>query len=35
MEDDNQPMQVSTQEEFDQVIAVCWLATGEAEQIAM
>jgi hypothetical protein len=35
MEDDNQPMMVQDQEEFDQVVSACWLATGEAEQIAM
>jgi hypothetical protein len=35
MEDDNQPMMVQTQDEFDQVASACWLATGEAEQIAM
>ncbi|KAG7562727.1 hypothetical protein FFLO_01788 [Filobasidium floriforme] len=35
MEDDNQPMMVQNQEEFDQVVSACWLATGEAEQIAI
>jgi len=33
--DDNQPMMVNDQEEFDQVSGVCWLATGEAESLAM
>ena len=34
-EDDDQPMMVSDQEEFDQVSGVCWLPTGELEQLAM
>lgn len=34
-EDDNQPMMVNDQDEFDQVSGVCWLATGEAESLAM
>jgi hypothetical protein len=34
-EDDNQPMMVNDQEEFDQVAGVCWLATGEMESLAM
>ncbi|TYJ55946.1 hypothetical protein B9479_003331 [Cryptococcus floricola] len=34
-DDDNQPMMVNDQEEFDQVAGVCWLATGEAESLAM
>ncbi|KAK1924132.1 putative rsec15 [Papiliotrema laurentii] len=34
-EDDNQPMMVNDQEEFDQVVGVCWLATGEAESLAI
>lgn len=33
--DDNQPMWVNDQDEFDQVSGVCWLATGEAESLAM
>ena len=28
-------MMVNDQEEFDQVSGVCWLATGEAEALAM
>lgn len=35
MDDDNQPMMINDQEEFDQVVGVCWLATGEAESLAM
>ena len=34
-EDDNQPMMVNDQDEFDQVVGVCWLPTGEAESLAM
>lgn len=34
-DDDNQPMMVNDQEEFDQVSGVCWLPTGELEQLAM
>ncbi|GHJ89092.1 hypothetical protein NliqN6_5494 [Naganishia liquefaciens] len=34
MEDDNQPMLVQDQAEFEQVIAACWLAPGEAEHLA-
>ncbi|WWC89397.1 uncharacterized protein L201_004321 [Kwoniella dendrophila CBS 6074] len=34
-EDDNQPMMVNDQEEFDQVAGVCWLAPGEMESLAM
>ncbi|WVN88298.1 uncharacterized protein L203_103503 [Cryptococcus depauperatus CBS 7841] len=34
-DDDNQPMMVNDQEEFEQVAGVCWLATGEAESLAM
>ncbi|RSH87449.1 hypothetical protein EHS25_003359 [Saitozyma podzolica] len=34
-DDDNQPMMVNDQEEFDQVAGVCWLATGEMESLAM
>ncbi|WVR07118.1 hypothetical protein IAU60_004159 [Kwoniella sp. DSM 27419] len=34
-EDDNQPMMVQDQEEFDQVAGVCWLGTGEMESLAM
>ncbi|KAJ9099706.1 hypothetical protein QFC20_005640 [Naganishia adeliensis] len=34
MEDDNQPMLVKDQAEFDQVVAACWLAPGEAEHLA-
>lgn len=34
MEDDNQPMSVKDQAEFEQVIAACWLAPGEAEHLA-
>lgn len=34
-EDDNQPMAVNDQEEFDQVVGVCWLPTGEMEMLAM
>lgn len=34
MEDDNQPMMVQNQAEFDQVVAACWLAPGEAEHLA-
>ncbi|ORX36771.1 putative exocyst complex subunit Sec15 [Kockovaella imperatae] len=33
-EDDNQPMMVNDQMEFDQLSSVCWLATGEAESLA-
>ena len=28
-------MMVNDQDEFDQVAGVCWLATGEAESLAM
>ncbi|CAK9785452.1 putative rsec15 [Cutaneotrichosporon oleaginosum] len=34
-EDDNQPMMVNDQREFDQVSGVCWLAPGEAESLAI
>lgn len=34
-EDDNQPMMVNDHAEFEQVVGVCWLATGEAEHIEM
>ncbi|EIW70745.1 hypothetical protein M231_02602 [Tremella mesenterica] len=34
-DDDNQPMMVNDQEEFEQVAGVCWLATGEKESLAM
>lgn len=34
-EDDNQPMMVNDQKEFDQVSGVCWMAPGEAESLAM
>lgn len=34
MEDDNQPMSVKDQAEFEQVVAACWLARGEAEHLA-
>ena len=34
MEDDNQPMMVQSQAEFEQVVAACWLAPGEAEHLA-
>lgn len=35
VEDDNQSMMVNDQTEFDQVVSACWLATGEAEAIAL
>ena len=34
MEDDNQAMSVKDQAEFEQVVAACWLAPGEAEHLA-
>ncbi|KAJ9112059.1 hypothetical protein QFC22_006353 [Naganishia vaughanmartiniae] len=34
MEDDNQPMMVQNQAEFEQVVAACWLAPGEEEHLA-
>ncbi|KAL1413544.1 Rab GTPase-binding exocyst subunit S15 [Vanrija albida] len=34
-EDDNLPMVVNDQSEFDKVAGVCWLATGEAESLAL
>ncbi|KAJ9102018.1 hypothetical protein QFC19_004943 [Naganishia cerealis] len=34
MEDDNQPMMVQNQAEFEQVVSACWLAPGEAEHLA-
>ncbi|BEI79982.1 hypothetical protein CcaverHIS002_0105110 [Cutaneotrichosporon cavernicola] len=34
-EDENQPMMVRDQREFDQVSGVCWLAPGEAESLAI
>lgn len=34
-EDDNLPMMVQDPTEFEQVVDACWLATGEAEQIAL
>lgn len=34
-DDDNLPMMVNDQTEFDQVSGVCWLATGEMESLAM
>lgn len=34
-DDDNQPMMANDQDEFEQVCGVCWLATGEAESLAM